>query len=223
MLSKPSSSSSGGSSNSVSISSPSKSRMAFPYSTRLRRWTAKRRRLGAVAGARFERSLEPGRQGCVRGLGRPRPAGRRHRPNAKFPHHFFPVFRVLAHTLEVHLTKDQSSRSEAFVVAGNAVLVKQRSVGRDRLRDGARGGHLRACCQSTGVLQPGPVQTRRSRPARWRHSPRRRLSAATTITSPGHLQNSVTHRTIFSSSRQSSGIFPRLFFALMSPPFSTSN
>ena len=76
MFSKPSSSSSGGSSASGSTSSPSRSRTALLYSTRLRRCTVVRPGFGSAAAARSSSSSsQPATVSYVAASGRGRPAG----------------------------------------------------------------------------------------------------------------------------------------------------
>ena len=122
MLSNPcSSASSAGSSVRTSTSTPRRSRIAFAYSARFRRWTAGRPGFGGRRRRTIQRRLQRRHEGDGLRRIRPRPANWRHRAGPHLADDLFPLAGVRANLRHVDVVQRQPRRLEPLVVARDAV------------------------------------------------------------------------------------------------------
>ena len=141
MLSKPRVESSDGRYLVGSISSASRSRIAFAYSVRFRRCRPGGGR--CVDGVLVQLAFEPRRPSIQRWsrLGRGIPEGGI-MPGAKLPDHQLPLFGMIGHVRRVQLVQLQTGRLQLLVMAGYAILIQEGALGgsvRNRLTK--KGGH----------------------------------------------------------------------------------
>ena len=107
------------------MSSASRSRIAFRYSIRLRRWSASVRPGSGSAVKLVERGLEIRHETGARGGVRARQARRRHQVAVKLLDNLLPQLRIAIDVRDVGVVERQAARLQALVVAGDAVGVDE--------------------------------------------------------------------------------------------------
>ena len=101
--------------------------MAFAYSVRFRRCSTTEPGFGCAAALRSISALQPVPQLLVLRQRRTRHAGRRHHAGAQLADHLFPDLRMVADRVEVGRLEREVGGLELVVVAGDAVLIEQRT------------------------------------------------------------------------------------------------
>ena len=154
-LSNPSASSSLGSSAPASIATPSNSSMAFAYSARFNRCSATRPGSGRSMAARSsDRSSQLDEAVHAGLIGTPR-AGRRHQSPAQLADGFLPELLVAREPVEIERIEHHPGGLAALVMAADAVLIEQGTLGRHRFGSGCR---ALSGARSTAVAEGRPAQ-----------------------------------------------------------------
>ena len=157
MLSKPALESSAGSRSVVSISSPSRSRTALPYSARLSRCRPTRPGLGCATAARSSsvsaQVMKLSRVGCIR----PWHPGRRHHAAAQLLYDLLPQFGVRADVRGVDLFENEAAGLHALAVARRSIDPASRLA--QRAYSGPKAAARRPGTQKVKRSRPGAISS----------------------------------------------------------------